>query len=604
MNDVIYCIIDHLEWFILVSSSSQSDNLSRTGRSWIFPEIQEKDVLYLQQKYKISAMAARLTAHRIRSTDEGDEIFFALIKNHLPDPMHLPDIEKALDHTHSCLQKKKPLAVWGDYDVDGACAAALLVRYFRRLGMSIVPYVPDRFQEGYGPNAKGLLSFNDQGIKDVFIVDCGTTAFEPLKMAKSNGMNVIVIDHHRVGINHPEALAFVNPKRKDYAGPLQIQELCAGGLVFLFLVGLSRYLREKNFFSDVEEPDLFSFLDLVALSTICDMMPLRHINRAFVKQGLKVMRARKNIGLASLLDTSGIQEAPNPIHMGYVVGPRINAGGRIGDSSLGVRLLSCENKADALNLAQELTQLNQERQIIERKISKEALSKAIAQKDHAYLFVWGEDWHEGVLGIIASYLKETFYKPTFVLTAKGDYLKGSARSVPGIDIGELVHIACEKKLLTFGGGHPMAGGLTLERIQLDPFLSFIDEFFSHNKVEETQPSLTIDMPITLDQLNSPDFFEIIELLGPFGANYAQPKFLVSHVRLEHMIIFGYNHLKMYGTQFNGRKRHSIICFRQADKPIGKWLLSQPSHIADCVFTVQIDNKWGYKKALLILEDIK
>lgn len=548
-------------------------------------------------------MMARLAAQRMRSMDEGDEIFFPFLKNHLPDPLSLPDIELAFEQVYQCLLEKRPIGVWGDYDVDGACSSALLVKYFRWLGLSVTPYIPDRFQEGYGPNTQGLQILATTGIRDVFIVDCGTTSFIPLAEAARAGMTVTVIDHHRVGSHYPQVHAFINPKRYDFQGPEEFQTLCAGGLVFCFLVGLNRYLRWKDYFDEEEEPSLFQLLDLVALSTVCDMMPLRHVNRAFVKQGLKVMRQRKNVGLTALIDSSGIKEAPTPVHLGYTIGPRINAGGRIGDSSLGVRLLSCEDKRESLRLAQELNQLNLERRLIERQISEEALAQAVGQENKPYLFVYGQDWHEGVLGIIASHLKESFYKPTFVMTAKGPLLKGSVRSVLGVDAGELIHIACEQDILLTGGGHPMAGGLTIEQSKLPEFLKLVDDFLTTHKAEDPQPPITIDMALSFEQLQTDEFFQVLDTLSPFGADYPHPRFLVSNIKINHVAAFGYNHLRMYGTQMNGQSQ-SMIYFRQAHKDVGKWLLSQESPTVDCVVTVQIDYRWGYRRPVLIIEDIR
>ena len=593
----------HLDCENFMIPCSESPNLSRTGKVWEFLPVRERDILFLKQEYNVSEMVARLITNRIQDLTQAEEIFSPFLKNHLPDPSYLPDAGKAFAHVYSCLLAKKPLAVWGDYDVDGACSSALLIKYFRWLDIPVTPYIPDRFQEGYGPNIGGLLSLKAKGIEDVFIVDCGTTAFSALAAAKENGMAILIVDHHRVAQNYPEAHAFMNPKRWDYQGPLILQQLCAGGLVFLFLVGLNRYLRWQGYFQNRPEPNLLSLLDLVALSTICDMMPLRHINRAFVKQGLKIMRQRKNIGLTCLIDSSKIRNSPSPIHLGYTVGPRINAGGRIGDSSLGVRLLSCEDKQESLRLVQELNQLNQERQAIERLTLENALLQAKEQQDNSYLFVCGENWHEGVLGIIASQLKENFCKLTFALTAKGAFLKGSVRSVQGIDIGELIHLACEKGLLVTGGGHPMAGGLTLEREKKDPFLAFINSFLQECVVEDPQPSLAIDMVLCFEQLRSPEFFEDFEILEPFGASYPQPKFLISNLRISYVTRFGYNHLRMYGTQPNG-KCYSMVYFRQADKAVGQWLLSAPLELMDCVVTVQSDYRWGYQRALLVLEDVR
>lgn len=582
-------------------SFSDEKKVSQTGRVWYFFKADEQEVKFLQKKYGVSEIAARLALHRMSSLEEADEIFSPFIKHHLPDPTLLPDHEVAFSCIYESLKKNHRLAVWGDYDVDGACSSALMVRYFQSLCCDIVAYIPDRFQEGYGPNQKGLQSLQEKGCQTIFIVDCGTTAYDQLAWAKAAGLNVIVIDHHRVGTVHPACTAFVNPKREDFQGPESLRTLCAGGLVFLFLVGLNRYLKEQGFFHSKEAPNLLSMLDLVALSTICDMMPLRGINRSFVKQGLKIMGQRKNLGLTALMDASGIREFPTPVHLGYSVGPKINAGGRIGDSSLGVRLLSSNNPEEATTLANELTVLNQERQYIERKVEEEAHIQALSQKNNPFLLVYGQDWHEGVLGIIASHLKEAYYKPTFVLAVKNGLLKGSVRSVPGVDVGDLIHQASEEKLLVTGGGHPMAGGLTLEQDRLEEFVAFIENFCHHNKPEEDLPAIALDMCLSFQWLKNSSFFEALEQVGPFGAGYAAPRFLFRSIRLENVMTFGYNHLRMRGVQLDGRS-HSIVFFRSSDKPAGQFLLSKTSYIGDCVFNIQIDRRWGYSRAHLVLED--
>jgi single-stranded-DNA-specific exonuclease len=577
--------------------------LSRTGKVWSQAVVPERDILALKQKYQVSDRVARLVAHRLAPGEDADPIFFPLLKTQMPDASLLPDADIAFAHMHQCLLAGKKLAVWGDYDVDGACSAALMVKYFSALGVEIVPYIPDRFQEGYGPNIAGLLSLRDLGIFDVFVVDCGTTSYDILEQAHQGGLSITIIDHHRVGPSHPRAKAFINPKRMDFNGPEVFRSLCAGGLVFVFLAGLNRYLRWKGYFETKTEPDLLALLDLVALSTICDMMPLRALNRAFVNQGLKVMRQRKNVGLTCLIDASHIRDIPNPIHLGYTLGPRINAGGRIGDASLGVRLLSSNDRAEALAMAQELNDLNQERQSIERATLEKAVQQADSQKDSPYFLVFEEQWHEGVLGIIASHLKENFFKPAFVLTVKGDLLKGSVRSVPGVDISQLIHLACEKGLLITGGGHPMAGGLTFELARLQEVRDFIDDFFRNSNLQPPQPSICVDMALTFEELKNPQFLEDLERVGPFGADYPAPRFLLPDLRLTHVQAFGYNHLRMYGVQANGAS-YGLVFFRQADKEAGQWLLSAPSQRIDCLVSVQTSSRWGYPRAQLIIEDVR
>lgn len=583
-------------------------SMSHTGREWVFLNACERYVAYLKEQYHVSDVTARLVAHRTVMT-EAEEIFSPFLRTHLPDPSHLPDLLAAIGHLEDVVRMKRPLAVWGDYDVDGACASALIVKYCQALNHHVIPYIPNRFQEGYGPNIQGFRTLQDtHGVHDLIVVDCGSTSFEVMEEARSRGIRVTIIDHHQVpGSHHPASVAFINPKRSDYTGPESLKTLCAGALVFLYLVGVNRHFRERQVFQalGVSEPDLFNLLDLVALSTICDMMPLRGINRVFVKQGLKVLAQRKNLGLSSLLDVSGIREEPNSIHLGYAVGPRINAGGRVGNSTLGVLLLSTNCTIEARDIAQELSGLNQERQLIERETERFALLQALEQENNRYLLLWDTSWHEGVLGIIAGHLKEVFGKPTFVLSEKNGMLKGSARSISGVDIGQLIHKGCEEKILVTGGGHPMAGGLTLHIQHIEAFRSFLDRYFADFSPSATLEPLKVDMTVNLRQLHHVDFLDAWEKIGPFGSDYAAPIFLVKDVYVRQISTFGHNHLRLkISSAEEPSILYSAICFRIADKPSGRFLLSLPKERIDMLFTLQISKKWGRRFPNFVIEDFR
>lgn len=596
-----------------VSSCVQSTNtdrvfISQTGRDWVFLSACERYVEYLKEHYHVNDLTARLVAHR-SVIEESEEIFSPFLRTHLPDPSYLPDLDVAVQHLKETVLARRPLAVWGDYDVDGACASALIVKYCQALNHTVIPYIPNRFQEGYGPNIQGFCTLRDtHNVHDLIVVDCGSTSFAVMEEAQALGIRVTIIDHHQVpGPQHPASVAFINPKRSDYLGPDVLKTLCAGALVFVYLVGVNRHFRAQGVFEKLQcgEPDLFTLLDLVALSTICDMMPLRGINRAFVKQGLKVLAQRKNLGLANLLDVSGIREEPNATHLGYAVGPRINAGGRVGNSVLGVRLLSTVCTIEAFDIAQELSTLNQERQQIERETERLALLQATEQKNNRYLFLWDSSWHEGVLGIIAGHLKEIFGKPTFVLSEKGGMLKGSSRSISGIDIGQLIHKACEEGVLVTGGGHPMAGGLTLRFDQIDAFRAFLDKYFSTYSPAKTLEPLKVDMVVSLSQLSHPDFLDTWERVGPFGSDYPAPIFLVKGVHVRQVSTFGYNHLRLkICAAENPFTLYSTISFRTADKPSGLWLLSMPEERIDMLLTLQISRKWGRRYANFVMEDFR
>ena len=586
-----------------VKVSHTPNDLSKTGKKWIFYEKNHKDLLYLKQTYNLSDLEASLALNRMKTLEESVDVIMPLLKTHLPDPCVLPDSAKAFEFTHNFLLKNEKIAVWGDYDVDGACAAALFVRYFQSLSYPIVAYIPDRFQEGYGPNEKGLHFLKEQGISTVFIVDCGTTSFEALAWAHKHNLNIIIIDHHRVGSSYPNCIALLNPTRPDYEGPEILKSLCAGGLVYLFLIGLNRYLKQKNYFQDSKEIDLIPLLDLVALSTICDMVPLRGLNRVFVKQGLKVMGKRKNMGLNALFDLSKIKKHPTASDLSYVIGPRINAGGRIGDSSLGVKLLSCDDPYETKIFAQELELLNKKRQYIERHVEESAYQQALLQKEENFLMLLEENWHEGVLGIVAGRLKDIFYKPSFVFTTKGSFIKGSARSVSGTDIGKLITSAYENGILLSGGGHPMAGGLSLKKEKIEEFKAFVHDFFSKNEPKKDPPYLEIDHAINLQTLGNQEFIKAIEWLEPFGVGHPSPKFLLSNIRFETFLPFGANHFRTKLVQLDG-KTYPAVAFRALNNELGKWISTSPSQLVECVIFPRVERNFGLCKVHLILEDIR
>jgi single-stranded-DNA-specific exonuclease len=578
---------------------------SLTGRQWILASVKDKEVAFLKQNFGINDFMARLTARRIQSLDGVQDFLMPSIRNTLVDPLYLPDVTKAFQCIDHILFHKKPLGIWGDYDVDGACASALLIRYFRLLGIAVHCHIPDRFDEGYGPNAKGLLAMQAQGIHDVIIVDCGTSAIGPLAQAKKANMNVIVIDHHEPGSVIADVQALVNPKRWDFSGPEDLKTLSAGGLVFIFLVGLNRYLRTQGFFRrhGIQEPDLIAFLDLVALSTVCDLMSLGPMNRSFVKRGEKILAQQKNKGLSALARSAKVRGVVSAHHLAFRVGPRINAAGRLGDSSLGARLLSSDDSVEILSIVSQMEILNKKRQEIEQRVMEQA-QESLDQYDgdRPYCLVHGHQWHEGVLGIVAGRLKEVYHVPCFVLSEKDGICKGSARSVPGFDLSVLVHIAKDKGLLLEGGGHAMAAGLSLLQGRMDDFRCFLDDFFAQNKQVAPGPSLLIEGALTIEQAQSLAFMDDLDRLAPFGPGCPMPYFMMSCVTLDRPNIFGGQHLRVRLTQSNGRSCF-VSAFRMVHQPLGQWLVDAPRQGVDCVVSVRTETFLGVKKAALFLEDV-
>ena len=452
----------------------------------------ERVALAMAQQHGISELLAGILAGRGVALDDVPRFLNPTLRDDLPDPFHLLDMDKAVARIMRALNEKQPIAVFGDYDVDGATSTALLHRYFAALGVSITPYIPDRMKEGYGPSVEGFAKLIDAGAQLIITVDCGTLAHAPIAYAASRGVDVMVLDHHLSSGALPDAVAVVNPNRVDETSPLT--HLAAVGVTFLLLVALTKKLREAKFFGAGSlvlgsgtngpsqhpvpstqhrlEPNLLSLLDLVALGTVCDVMPLTGLNRTLVAQGLKVMAGRRNLGLSVLSDVARLDESPNVYHLGFLLGPRINAGGRVGASGLGVALLTSDDAFAAQHMAEILDTHNAERQAIEAMVSEQAFAAAEAQSNLPVIMVAAAGWHQGVIGIVAGRLKEKFQRPAVVVSLENGMGKASARSVTGADFGAAVHAALAEALITHGGGHAMAAGLAWRKISWNGSMHF------------------------------------------------------------------------------------------------------------------------------------
>jgi single-stranded-DNA-specific exonuclease len=518
----------------------------------------------------------------------------------MPDPSHLKDLDQAVDRVIAALSAGEKIAVFGDYDVDGGTSCALLHRYFAVLGKNLRIYIPDRIDEGYGPNSEAMRTLKEEGYSLVLMVDCGTTAFEPLAYAKALGLDVIVIDHHVAQPTLPEAYAVINPNRLDQESPLK--NLCAAGLSFVFLVALQRKLREQNRFERCLEPDLMHLLDLVALGTVCDVMPLTGLNRAFVAQGLKIARWRQNLGLTALADVAGLKEAPTAYHLGFMIGPRVNAGGRVGEASLGARLLSTDDETEARTIAQRLDVLNRERQQIEAAVLEEAINlvETTDIQTKPILLVKGEGWHPGVIGIVASRLKERYARPACVISFTEDIGKGSGRSITGVDLGTAMHAACHQGFLVHGGGHAMAAGFTVTRALYEAFYDFLLQRLSEN-MKDILPTLDLDASLTLKGITT-SFLQSLSCLEPFGAGNPTPKFMVQNVRISYAEVFGNDHVRCTLLSEDGT-RQKAIAFRVAQHPLGQAILKLKNHLLHVAGTLRLDTWGGHHEAVVYIEDI-
>ncbi len=561
----------------------------------------------LSQRHGLPDIVGRILIARGIDDGQVESYLDPRLRDLMPDPSHFLDMDRAVARTVSALRGGEKIAVFGDYDVDGATSSALLRRYFRALGTDISVYIPDRLKEGYGPNAAAFDLLKRQGVDLVVTVDCGATAFDALAHARKIGLDVIVLDHHKGDAALPEAVAVVNPNRVDE--DTAHRQLAAVGVAFMFLVALNRALRLGGYFSgqtDRQEPDLRQWLDIVALGTVCDVVPLTGVNRALVVQGLKVMRGRRNPGLRLLGDVAGIKEPPGTYHLGFVLGPRVNAGGRVGEAGLGARLLSTEDEAEAERIALRLHDYNRERQQIEAAVLDQAIAQSESRLEDdaslAALTVASAGWHPGVIGIVASRLKEKFNRPVFVIALEDGVGKGSGRSVPGIDLGAIVTAARQAGLLINGGGHAMAAGLTVAEEKLGAFRAFFEERTARalaGTVAEAR--LGIDALLAAGAANA-DMLALIDRLGPFGAGNPEPRFVVPDVVVQYADIVGENHIRVTLRGADG-KRLQAIAFRAAGESWGNRLLqrnSAPLHVAGHLRA----NFWqGQRRVQFVIQDV-
>ncbi|MDB5722535.1 MAG: recJ [Alphaproteobacteria bacterium] len=510
--------------------------------------------------------------------DELDRHREPTIRGFMPDPSLFRDMDKAAERIADALEADEPITIFGDYDVDGATSAALLIRLLRDLGGDPGAYIPDRLMEGYGPSGEALVKLAEAGARLIVTVDCGAQAYEALEMARDAGVDVIVVDHHKCASELPKALALVNPNRLDENDEAASHgHLAAVGVCFLLGAALIRLLRTRGHFQSRPEPKLIELLDLVALGTVADVAQLRGLNRAFVTQGLKVMAKRRNVGLAALLDASRLGRAPTCTDLGFALGPRINAGGRVGKSDLGVRLLTTEDPAEAAAISAELDRLNEERRVIEASVCEAAEALCGAQGNRAVLLVAAEGWHPGVIGIVAGRLKEKSGRPAIVVAIGEDGLgKGSGRSIGGVDLGAAILAAKESGLLVAGGGHAMAAGLTVERGKIEALTEFLD-----SRLAADIARCRDDRALLLDAVLAPggvcpSLCDALEVGGPYGAGWPAPRVVAGPVRVIKADVVGNNHLRVIVAGDDG-KRIKAIAFRMADSALGQAMLGALPH---------------------------
>ena len=580
---------------------------SASGKRWYPRTTDDRHALGIAEANGLPEIVARVLAGRGVEIGAVDDFLNPTLRAALPDPSSLRDMDRACERIVRAVNDGERIGVFADYDVDGATSAALLVRFFSAIGHDLAIYVPDRMSEGYGPNIGGLRALRADGVSVVITVDCGTTAHEPLAEAAALGLDVVVLDHHVAEAALPEAVAVVNPNRLDEEN--DCRQLAAVGVTFLFAVAVNRALRDAWWYGEGHaEPDLMAWLDLVALGTICDVVPLTGVNRALVAQGLKIMARRNNPGIAALADVAGLDERPGAYHAGFVLGPRVNAGGRVGESGLGARLLSSDDPTEIAEIASRLDRYNKERREIEAGVLDRAMELAEAQNAGAdaarepVILVAEQGWHPGVIGIVASRLRERFNRPACVVAIEGEVAKGSGRSIPGAALGSAVIAARQAEILIAGGGHAMAAGFAVATERIEELKSFLDEHIARQLDYRIPPvGLAIDAALTPKGATA-NIVDALEAVGPFGAGNPRPRFALPRVKVARADVVGSDHVRCFLVGAEGGPRLKGIAFRSVGTPLGEALLTAgqaPFHVAGHLKT----DRWQGSDAVeLVIED--
>jgi len=577
---------------------------SVTGRFWRERNRDDRVALALAQQLNLDEVVGRVLAGRGVTLETCAQFLKPTLKDHLPDPSRFQDMDRAAARLAQAIMSGEQVAVFGDYDVDGATSSAVLSRFFDAVGGRIVIYIPDRMTEGYGPNGPALVRLKEEGASVAVTVDCGTSAHDPLAVGKAAGLDIIVVDHHQAEPQLPDVFALVNPNRLDESG--ECGQLAAVGVTYLLAIAVNRQLRLNGWYrEDRQEPNLLQWLDLVALGTICDVVPLTGINRALVTQGLKIMAQRSNVGLVALADVAGVQDRPGTYHAGFILGPRVNAGGRVGRSELGARLLSTDDPGEAQDIAVELDRYNQERRAIEAMVQEQAIADTDASLagnvPGALIMVAGKNWHPGVIGIVASRLRERYRRPAFVIAVADGVGKGSGRSIPGVDLGAAVTAAKQAGLLINGGGHKMAAGITVDESRITELQDFFTARLDpHVQESADQNSLGFDGALAVKGATR-DLVDILEQAGPYGSGNVEPRFAVSRAKVVKADLVGDGHVRcILAGQDGGRLK--AIAFRSADNPLGESLLNSGGRLIHVAGHLRADNWRGDRNAQLMIDD--
>ena len=578
------------------------NSLSLRKRKWILKSFNNEDISFFKENFSLDEITSKLLSIRNIKREDVSTYLNPSIKNLLPNPNILKDMKKSSKRLLEAIKKFEKIGIFGDYDVDGASSTALLGNFFSSIKIDYEFYIPDRKKEGYGPSIQAFEEFNKKGVKLIFTVDCGTLSFEAIKYAYENKIDVIVLDHHQSEISLPRAYSIINPNRFDDNSKLNY--LCAAGVTFMFLVSVNRELRETNWYKDnnYDEPNLINYLDLVTLGTICDVVPLIGLNRAIVRQGLKVLKEKNNLGIKTLFDICSIEEKPNVYHIGYMIGPRINSGGRVGKSSHGTNLLINKNPKEVFKIASELDQFNDERKKLENDVLEKILNKIDKNLSDPVIIISEKNLHEGVIGIAASRLKDKFNKPVIIISMDQEIGKASARSVIGFDIGSAIIAATQENILLKGGGHKMAGGFLIKTENIKRFKEYIIQRFKKiNENLKTEKNFYFDSIIAPTAMNI-DFYNKINFLAPFGSGNPEPRFIIENVKTLNNKIIKDKHIKSILVGLEG-STIKTIAFNSVENEIGAYLLKKDKKLFNIGGKLSLNEWRGQSNVEFIIDDI-
>ncbi len=574
---------------------------SVSGKNWIIKKYNHETANYLKDNFNLSEIISKLLSIRNIKIEEVNLFLNPRIKNFLPNPFILKDMEKSVNRTIKAILSREKIGIFGDYDVDGATSTALLGNYFNKLGQPSSIYIPDRKKEGYGPNLQGLNKLISEGCSIIFTVDCGTMSFDTINSLE-NKIDVIVLDHHQSEIKLPNAFSVVNPNRFDDNSKLNY--LCAVGVCFMFLIALNKKLRDLGWFekNHIKEPNLMDFLDLVSLGTVCDVVPLVGLNRAFVSQGLKIINKISNPGLKILKNICGIETNLNTYHLGYVLGPRINAGGRVGKCSHGANLLLSKDLKEIFAIASELENFNNERKFLEKDMLNKIEKKIKSDPSEPVTVLSGHNLHGGIIGIIASRLKDKFNKPTIIISISNGVGRASARSVYGFDIGTFIISAVQKNIVLKGGGHKMAAGFSIKEEKIKQFTDFINKSFLKIKKDlKNNDEIFYDSMISPSALNE-KFYEEINSLSPFGSGNPEPRFVVKNLEILKSSIVGEKHIKSVLAGDDGTTVKSVT-FNAVNTNLESYLLANNRKKINIFGKLSLNEWKGKKNVEFIIDDI-